>query len=130
MKKVKMMGIWMDHFNAYLLESIDGEIAERIIGSEFTEQEKESSLDKGEKFMNHKEQQMQSKYYRRLSDNIKDYDEILLFGPTDAKNELFNLLKADHLFDGKKIELKNADKMTAREMHHFIKEYFKYKPTL
>jgi len=114
----------MDHFNAYLLESIDGEITERIIGSEFTEQEKQISLDRGEKFMNHKEQQMQSKYYKRLIDSIKDYDEILLFGPTDAKNELFNLLKADHFFNGKKIELKNTDKMSASEMHHFVKEYF------
>lgn len=118
------MGIWMDHFNAYLLEFTSGKIVERIIGSEFTEQEKESSLDKGEKFMNHKEQQMQSKYYKRLGDSIKDYDEILLFGPTEAKNELFNLLKADHLFNEKKIELKNSDKMTAVEMHQFVKEYF------
>jgi len=125
MKKVKMIGIWMDHCDAYLLESIDGEIAERIIVSEFTEQEKESSLDKGEKFMNHKESQMQAKYFRRLSDSMKDYDEILLFGPTEAKNELFNLLKADHFFDGKKIELKNTDKMTAGEMHRFVIEYFK-----
>ena len=119
------MGIWMDHFNAYLLESTNGLIIERIIGSEFTEQEKESSLDKGEKFMNHKEHQMQQKYYKRLSDSIKDFDEILLFGPTEAKSELFNLLKADHFFDEKKIELKNADKMTAGEMHHFVKGYFK-----
>lgn len=115
----------MDHFNAYIMEFTNGEIAERMIGSEFTEEEKESSLDKGEKFMNHKEHQMQSKYYKKLSDSIKDYDEILLFGPTEAKNELFNRLKADHFFDNKKIELKNSDKMTAKEMHHFVKEHFK-----
>jgi hypothetical protein len=30
MNKERKMGIWMDHFNAYLLESINGEIIERI----------------------------------------------------------------------------------------------------
>ena len=103
MKKVKMMGIWMDHSDAYLMESNDGEITERIIVSEFTEQEKQSSLNKGEKFMNHKEHQMQAKYFRRLIDSLEEYDEILLFGPTEAKNELFNLLKADHFFNEKKL---------------------------
>jgi hypothetical protein len=28
-------------------------------------------------------------------------------------------------FDAKKNELKNADKMSAGEMHHFFSEYFK-----
>jgi hypothetical protein len=125
MKKVKKIGIWMDHFNAYLMELTNGEIAERMIGSEFTDQEKESSLERGEKFMNHKEQQMQSGYYKRLIEGIKAYDEILLFGPTDAKNELYNLIKADHYFNEKMIGLKTTDKMRAEEMHYFVKEYFK-----
>ena len=115
----------MDHFNAYILEFTHGLVTERIIGSEFTEQEKESSLERGEKTMNNKEDQMLAKYYKKLADCINHYNEILLFGPTDAKKELYNLLKDDHLFEDKKIVLKATDKMTAVEMHNFVKEYFK-----
>jgi len=33
------------------------------------------------------------------------YQEVVLFGPTDAKNELSNMVKTDHLFDEIKIEV-------------------------
>ena len=75
--------------------------------------------------MHIKEQHLQSSFYKKLSDIIKNYQEIVLFGPTDAKNELLNLLKADHLFENIKIEVKHADKMTKNNMHTFVKEYFK-----
>ena len=48
----------------------------------------------------------------------------MLFGPTDAKTELFNLLKADHHFDKINIETKHADKMTENQQHAFVREYF------
>jgi len=100
-------------------------IIENIIVSEFTQKEKELSLEKNEKFMHNKEQQLQSSYYKKLSDVIKKYQEVVLFGPTDAKNELLNLLKVDHLFANIKIEVKDTDKMSAIKMHDFVKEYFK-----
>jgi len=56
---------------------------------------------------------------------MKDYDEVLLFGPTNAKNELVNILKVDHHFDEIKIEVKPADKMTENQQLAFVKEHFK-----
>ena len=75
--------------------------------------------------MHTKEQHQQSSYYKKLRDAIKNYQEVVLFGPTDAKNELLNLLKADHLFENIKIEVKHYDKMTENQMHAFVREYFK-----
>jgi hypothetical protein len=49
----------------------------------------------------------------------------VLFGPTDAKNELLNQIKTDHLFEGIKIEVKNSDKMTEDQMQTFVRDYFK-----
>jgi hypothetical protein len=74
--------------------------------------------------MHVKQQHLQSSYYKKLSDAIRNYHEVLLFGPTDAKTELLNLLKTDHLFEDIKIEIKHSDKMTEHEMHAFVKEYF------
>jgi hypothetical protein len=55
---------------------------------------------------------------------MKDYDEVILFGPTDAKSELYNLLKNDHHFDKIRIEVKPADKMTENQQQAFVKKYF------
>ena len=125
MKKVKQMGVWMDHSNAYTMELVDDNIIENLISSEITPQGKEKSLEKGETFMHNKEQQMQWAFYKKVSHAIRDYNEVILFGPTDAKHELVNLLRADHLFNNIKIEVKTSDKMSAMQMHTFVKEYFK-----
>ena len=74
--------------------------------------------------MHNKEQHEQLAYYKAIAAVIKNYEEVLLFGPTDAKTELFNLLKADHHFDKINIETKHADKMTENQQHAFVKEYF------
>lgn len=124
MKEIKQIGIWMDHSNAFLMELSNDMIIENMVVSEFTQKERELSLEKNEKFMHNKEQQLQLSYYKKLSDIIKNYHEVVLFGPTDAKSELLNLLKTDHLFENIKIEVVNTDKMTTNKMHDFVKEYF------
>jgi hypothetical protein len=124
-EKIKQMGIWMDHTNAFLMELTDGKIVESIIVSAFTQKERDFSLEKNEKFMHNKEQHFQSDYYKKLGDVIRNYQEVVLFGSTDAKNELLNLLRTDHLFNNIKIEVKNSDKMTAEKMHDFVSAYFR-----
>lgn len=125
MGKNKQIGIWMDHSNAILMELSNDIILEKTVVSDLTQEEKDLSLSKNENFLHSKEQHFQSSYYKKLSDAIRNYQEVLLFGPTDAKNELLNLMKEDHLFENIKIEVKNTDKMPATKMHEFVREYFK-----
>ena len=125
MKNVKQMGIWMDHSIAFVMELENGTIKDNTIESEFTHPDKEFSLSKNENLMHNKEQHLQSSLYKKISNIIKNYQEVVLFGPTDAKSELLNVLKEDHLFANIKIEAINADKMTKSKMHDFVKEYFK-----
>jgi hypothetical protein len=124
MKDLKQLGIWMDHSNAYLMALTDDVIEEGKVELESTDEEKADHSD-SEKHIHTKEQHEQSRYYKKLSDIMKVYKEVLLFGPTDAKDELFNLIKADHFFDNIKIEVKQADKMNETPMHTFVREYFK-----
>ncbi len=124
MKTGKCLGIWMDHSAAHLMELKTSAIETKIIESKFTHEIKEESLRKSEKLMHNREQHEQSEYYKKLGDVIKNYEGVLLFGPTDAKVELFNVLKADHLFEKIKIEVKQADKMTENQEHAFVREYF------
>ena len=74
--------------------------------------------------MHNKEQYQQSEYYKKLREAIKNYEAVILFGPTDAKVELFTTLKADHHFEKIKIEIKQTDKMTENQQHAFVREYF------
>ncbi len=120
----KRVGIWMDHANAHVMEFTTGAIKTNTISSKFTHEEKEQSLGKSEDLMHHKEQHEQSDYYKKIGDVIKNYTDVILFGPTEAKSELLNVLRASHHFEKIKIETKQADKMTDKQQHAFVKNYF------
>jgi hypothetical protein len=126
MATAKNLGIWMDHSNAHLMEFTTDPITTTIISSRFTHREKEQSIGKSENGMHQKEQHEQSDYYKKISDAIRNYQEVLLFGPTNAKTELLNLLKADHHFEKIKLETKDADKMTQNEQHAFVRNHFSH----
>jgi hypothetical protein len=113
----------MDHAHAHLMEYADT-IVTKTVTSDSTHEEKEKTLQKGESMMHHKEQQQESEYYKVLGQSIKDYDEVLLFGPTNAKIELLNILKADLSFSKIKIETRPTDKMTQNQEHAFVRDYF------
>ena len=125
MKNIKQLGIWMDHSSAYLMELTDDTILTSIVKSEFVQKENEYNLKYHEKSFHNKEQQLQLSYYKKLGDFIRKYQEVVLFGPTDAKIELLNLLKEDHLFENIKIEVKQSDQMNEYQRHEFVREYFK-----
>ena len=118
------LGIWMDHANAHLMEFTTNVITTDIISSRSTHQEKEQSLSKSENVMHNKEQQQQAAYYHKLGDVIKNYEDVIIFGPTNAKSELLNILKADHHFEKIKLEIEQTDKMSQNQQHAFVTDYF------
>lgn len=124
MKTTKKIGIWMDHKSAHLMEFTSDSLETKTIESEFTHDVKEENLHKGEHGMHNKEQHQQSQYFKTLGEKIKQYESVLLFGPTDAKTELFNILMADQHFAKIKIEVRQSDKMTENQEHAFVKKYF------
>ncbi|HOZ86108.1 MAG TPA: hypothetical protein PL029_00050 [Bacteroidia bacterium] len=127
MIKAKNLGIWMDHSTADLMELTTDPIEIKTITSAFTHQVKEESLNKNENLMHNKEQHQQSGFYKKLIEEIRNYENVILFGPTDAKSELRNLLASDHRFEKIKIEVQNADKMSEGQKKAFVLEYFSAK---
>ena len=124
MKSKKQLGIWMDHTVAYLLELANGKITTKTLESTTAFPERVTDLRLDESLMNNKEQNEISEFFKKVSAVIKDYDEVLLFGPTNAKTELFNILKDDRHFEQIKIVVKPADKMTENQQKDFVKEFF------
>lgn len=124
MKTEKELGIWMDHSIAHIIEFNDQWKELKTIESNFTHQDKVESLVKSESLMHNKEQQLQAIFYKKLEEVISKYDEVLLFGPTNAKNELFNKIQKDHRFANIKVAVKEADKMSNTQKIFFVSNYF------
>jgi hypothetical protein len=120
----KKLGIWMDHSNAHLMEYNSAEGEQNVTALSLTHQEKNHSAGSSENVIHNKEHHQQSEYYKKLGEAIKNYNEVILFGPTTAKVELFNSLKTDHRFVDIKIDVQQADKLTENQQHAFVKEYF------
>jgi stalled ribosome rescue protein Dom34 len=114
MKTAKKLGVWMDHAHAHLMEFTTGTMEAKIIESKFTPEVRQLSLHKGEDLM-HKKERQQKEYYKTLGKTIKKYDEAVLFGPTDAKVELFNFLMQGHRLRKTKIKVEHTDKMTENQ---------------
>lgn len=126
MKKNKQLGICMDHSTAYTMEIYNELVVSNKVILEPISREEDDNLERHEENEFNKEHhQHQLAYYKKIGDIIRNYDEVLIFGPTDAKNELLNLLRKDHHFENIKIEIQNTDMMTEPQMQTYFKAYFK-----
>ncbi len=123
-KSTQYLGIWMDHSTAHLIAYSRHSKVIETIESNFSHEDKEATLHRSESGMHNKEQQKQRLYYKKIGEIIKKYDEVILFGPTDAKVELFNFLDEDSHFDEINIGVEDTDKMTENEQYAFVKGYF------
>lgn len=127
MKVTNDLGIWMDHANAYFTEFTTEPMTTHKLESAFTHQQKAESMIKSETISNHREQHEGLAYYKKLGAIILNYTDVILFGPTNAKTELFNLLRADHRFEQIHINVQNTDKMEERQQQIFVREHFSKK---
>ena len=120
----KQLGIWMDHASAHVMEYTTASQVTKTIESQFAAGEQKELSGKSELVMHNKEQEDMSAYYSDLGKIIVQYDEVILFGPTDAKTELLNILKEDRHFEEINITVKQTDKLTENQQHAFVKEHF------
>lgn len=120
----RKLGIWLDHSNAHHIELTNNSISTTTVESTFSHAKKIETIEKSEQLMHNKEQHEQLAYYKVLEEIILSYTNVILFGPTDAKIELYNLIKKNRQFDNIKIDTLPADKMTENQQHDFVKDYF------
>lgn len=114
----------MDHHHAEIIEFTADPMSTKKIEDDFGQDEKNESITHGEHHFHNKQQQRASEYHKKLRDVILHYENVLLFGPTNAKQEFSNALRADRTFDKISIEVVNADKMTDNQKHAFVRHFF------
>lgn len=133
--KIKQVGIYMDHAQAKFIEPdttgkihviqsalksmvrIDGEESDGTRLGNFRSTNNESHK-------HNREQNEIHAYYKQLAEQLKPYDEIFIFGPSTAHNELHNYLINEKKLSGKKISTEKADYITENQIKERVRNFF------
>jgi len=125
MIKIKQLAIFMEDTNALLMELYNHMIVSRNIVFKSKENEEYIQHHYLTTFFGSDKHQHQLAYYKELSSIIRNYQQVVLFGPVDTKNEFYRLLKADKHFKKIKIEFIHTPEMTDPQVHEFVLDYYK-----
>ncbi len=71
-----------------------------------------------------REQNLMRHYYKAIAEKLKNYEEILITGPTQAASEFRNFYAENHLLQGKKITIEKSDYVSENELLSKIKNHF------
>ena len=124
MKSSKQLGIWMDHSTANIMELSNDKVVTVTLDSIPAFPDKMEDLRMDERLIHNKEQNEESDFYEKLSRVILDYNEVLLFGPTEAKTELYNRLRKNRRFEHINISIEPTDKITEHQQQAFLKHFY------
>lgn len=124
METKRRLGIWMNHSDAHLMEFKTDIIEMNTIESTFSHQENAEESEDNQQKKPTKGKRKQAKFYKDLSEKIKYYDEVVIFGPTEEKSKLVDILESDSQFANIKIEVLDTDNLTENQQHTFVKEHF------
>lgn len=113
------VGVWLDHSNA-VLYAYNPEKAD----DGFTVVEKLDSPEAGGRSENDAKKSNRHRYYNDLAKRLGGYDEILLFGPGTAQEELRNELMLDKHFQSKRIDVRSENSLTEHQRNAFVRNHF------
>ena len=124
MEAINRISVYMDHFKANVILYTNEARLVKTILSEFNQYQKDNIIQKGESHFHNKEQELQTKFYKEISDNITDYKNVMLFGTTNAKTEFSHILAHDNRFNDVEISIKNTDKLSPNKQIAFVNNCF------
>ena len=125
MMKNKQLAILVNDTNALLMELYNHMIVSRNIV--FKPEEKEVSIPEKQDIITEccNKHKRKYAYYKEISKIASHYQEVLIFGSTDTKLELFKCLKVDTNLKKIKMECIDTNVMSDSQMHNFVLEYYK-----
>ncbi|HEY1039852.1 MAG TPA: hypothetical protein VGF30_10630 [Bacteroidia bacterium] len=109
MKPNTKVAIWMDNSIAYIRKFGNNNNELTIKNEESVGDRKDVDRCGGDKGSIH------AQYYTDLGEIIMKYKEVTLIGPTNDKQKLLDVLRANHLFSQIKIILKNSFGISQKE---------------
>lgn len=132
----KQTGIWLDKEQAIVITLNDHGYSLKIIESELETRARYDGEKKkfgrfGAQFLNDETkrkrrlEEQTNKYLKRIFNDVKHVDEIVLFGPASMKRKLALMIKSDNTLAEKLKAVKNADSMTQNQMVAWVKKFYK-----
>lgn len=130
------MGVWIDTKEAIIVELIGGIPAIKKIKSLIESRIRIPGEGKwftrmGGQFLNFENKKKKKenikirRYLTDIIEEIKDSDEVILFGPGGIKSRLEKLMKSHNDLAVKILRVDTADSMTDKQVAARVKEYFK-----
>lgn len=134
--QTKPIGLWLDHQLAHFIEP-DTEpsiVATAFSNGEFHVRYKGEYGDgtllgnhrstNNESHKHNRTHDLREAYYQMLMDRLRQYDDIFLFGPSTAKDELKNKMEEDKDFAGRRISVASTSQPSEAEMVAAVKTHF------
>ena len=75
--------------------------------------------------MNNAKQSDILKYFKSVSSRLKNYEEILIFGPGKSQEQFQNFLKEDAQFKSMQITIDSDEHLTDPQMIAKVRDFFK-----
>ena len=122
MKPLRKMAIWMDYSKAHIIEFTDKAREIDII-----EIHKNQNTYDQNPHLNHQNQvgeENRKAFFKKLSHCMEGYDKVLLFGPTQAKNELSNLWQENKKNTLKDMDVITTGRLSEHQRCRFVNNYF------
>lgn len=113
----------MDYSVAYVTRLQNSIVETKMIGTPDGKQKDETVADRE----GSEEGKMNFKFYNLLAEIVAICDEVIIYGPDDARWEFLHFLRSNYLFESIKISIKQVAAMSVEEQHvcfaqNFIKE--------
>lgn len=132
---MKKIGVWLDLKEANIVCLDDGKQEYKTLYSEIETRERIPGESKkfgrfGDQYLNdektkkHKLEERTHKYLLKVLKEIKDAEEILIFGPSQTKIRLEKVILKDPKLISKLKAVQNADQMTDNQKKAYVRKYF------
>ena len=133
----KQTGIWLDSKEANFIELVDGELKQfKTMDADVGTGKVRGGLPNrgraggvfvgvSEKTFENRRQNEEKVYYDAIIENIRDTDEVVIFGPGEAKNHLASAIKEhpSH-FNSDLMAVLTTDSMTENQKIAYVKTFF------
>ena len=133
----KNIGIWLDTEKAFIITLMNGSQSIKKLESEVEHYHLHggygSSTPYGsqdassEKRLNQRKKQQMKNYYQQIINQLNKPDNVLIFGPAQAKVGLKKAISSNKLLASKLAGVKTADTMTQNQLVAFVRNYFNSK---
>lgn len=132
----KQIGVWLDSEKAFLISLTENGESVRKIESDVESRvrfpgEKKAYHRLGNMFVNpqkkitERKKHQLSDYFNKIVANIKDSDEVLLFGPSKTKEWFHKELHKHYHMENKVKGVENSALLTERQMIAKVRNFFK-----